>query len=100
MHLTLYLCDVTLVPYLSSIGTTAGNARGNCPLAYLHLYGVLVEQEMHCLQINFVWTYIGNSRLARCGASIFPVTSVLWNSLLFSVFPAEFNLNYFNAHVC
>src|SRR5678816_1975057 len=35
---------------------------------------------------------IGNSRLVCCGASFFPTTSVLWNSLPSSVFPTEFNL--------
>src|SRR5678816_3120101 len=34
---------------------------------------------------------IGNSRLVCCGASFFPTTSVLWNSLPSSVFPTEFN---------
>ena len=43
---------------------------------------------------------IANPRLARCGASFFPATSVLWNSLPSSVFPAEFNLPYFKSRVC
>ncbi|KAL7648516.1 UNVERIFIED_CONTAM: hypothetical protein RMT77_000422 [Armadillidium vulgare] len=43
---------------------------------------------------------IGNSRLFRCGASFFPATSVLWNSLPSSVFPSAFNLNFFKACVC
>src|SRR5678816_2064183 len=43
---------------------------------------------------------VGNSRLVRCGASFFPDTSVLWNSLPSSVFPAEFNLPHFKACVC
>ncbi|KAL7640057.1 UNVERIFIED_CONTAM: hypothetical protein RMT77_009471 [Armadillidium vulgare] len=43
---------------------------------------------------------IGNSRLVRCGASFFPATPVLWNSLPSSVFPAEFNLNSFKTHAC
>src|SRR5678816_523101 len=42
---------------------------------------------------------IGNSKLVRCSASFFPATSVLWNSLPFSVFPAEFNLPHFKACV-
>src|SRR6201990_2143322 len=43
---------------------------------------------------------IGNSRIVRCGASFFPATSVLWNSLPSFVFPSAFNLNFFKAHVC
>ncbi|KAL7630966.1 UNVERIFIED_CONTAM: hypothetical protein RMT77_018746 [Armadillidium vulgare] len=43
---------------------------------------------------------IGNSRLVRCGASFFPATSVLWNSLPSSVFHSAFNLNFFKARVC
>src|SRR5678815_1279411 len=35
---------------------------------------------------------VSNSRLVRCGASFFPATSVLWNSLPSSVFPTQFNL--------
>ena len=58
---------------------------------HFHLYGVLVAQRVHCLS---------NSRLIRCGASSFPATSVLWNSLPSSVFPAEFNLKSFKVHVC
>src|SRR5678815_5775025 len=43
---------------------------------------------------------IGNFRLVRCGASFFPATSLLWNSLLSSLFSAEFNLPHFKACVC
>ena len=42
----------------------------------------------------------GNPRLARCGASFFPATSVLWNSLSSSIFPPVFNLPLIKASVC
>ncbi|KAL7642498.1 UNVERIFIED_CONTAM: hypothetical protein RMT77_007059 [Armadillidium vulgare] len=43
---------------------------------------------------------VGNPRLARCGTSFFPATSILWNSLPSSIFPSVFNLPLFKASVC
>ena len=43
---------------------------------------------------------IGNPRIARCGTSFFPATSILWNSLPSSIFPPAFNLPLFKASVC
>ena len=43
---------------------------------------------------------VGNPRLARCGASFFAATSVLWNSLPSSIFPPVFNLPLFKVSVC
>ena len=43
---------------------------------------------------------VSNSRLVHCGASFFPATSVLWNSLPSSVFPTQFNFPHFKACVC
>lgn len=42
---------------------------------------------------------IGNPRIVRCGASFFPATSLLWNSLPSSVFPTVFNLPLFKASI-
>lgn len=44
--------------------------------------------------------FVSNPRLVLCGALFFRATSVLWNSLSSSVFPAHFNLHHFKTHVC
>ena len=41
-----------------------------------------------------------NERIVSCGASFFPATSVLWNSLPAAVFPPEYNLSLFKGSVC
>src|SRR5678815_1257659 len=51
--------------------------------------GALLSHEC-CVSIE-------NPRLVRRGASFFPATSVLWNSLPPSVFPTVFNLPLFKA---
>src|SRR5678815_3773772 len=94
VHLNLYLCCAMLVLYLSSIGYRSGRCsrelttRVPPPLRRPSSTRGAVSAHEFCVDI-------GNSRLVCCGVSFFPSTTVLWNSLPSSVFPAEFNLPHF-----
>ena len=87
-----YLCDVTLAHYLFSIGTTIDLSHSPQLLRPRCTRGALLSHEF-CVDV-------GNPRLARCGASFFPATSVLWNSLPSSIFPPVFDLSLFKTSVC
>ena len=63
------------------------------PLRRPRLTRGAVSSHQFCVEIS-------NPRIARCGASFFPATSSLWNSLPSNVFPTEYNLHHFKSHVC
>ena len=80
------------------------------PLFYRYYFGHCFDELAACIpppmarprstrQASFAHNYcveLSNARINRFSDGFFPSTSRLWNSLPFSVFPASFNLPFFN----
>ena len=95
-HLTLYLCDMTLVLgalYLLYRYYSFKCSRELITLILQPLPRPRSARSKFCVDIC-------NFRLVRCGTSFFPGIFVMWNFLPSFLFPAEFNLSYFKFHVC
>jgi len=82
-------------------------------LFYRYYFGRCSRELLECLPPTKVWprhsrlaasshqfcVEVGNSRIVRSGASFFPSTAKLWNSIPASVFPSSYNLSSFKSRI-